>query len=291
MEPNRADVDRVSKALKARPERWRAAPGHGSRATRRWIVTLPDGRTAFAKIAALDESAEWLRTEAAVYGQVRGPFLPGLIAWHDDGERPVLVIEDLSGAEWPPPWGSDRIDAVLATLTEVAATTPPHGLPSTEWLFDMLDRWDEIAAGPEPFLGLGLCSAAWLEASLPRLKEASVRADLSGDALLHLDVRSDNLCFRNRGAVLVDWNWASVGNPLLDVAGWLPSLQAEGGPAPEEILPQGGGEIAALVAGYLACQAAKPPISTATHVRPLQLSQARTALPWAARALGLPPPG
>lgn len=228
MEPNRADVDRVSKALKARPERWRAAPGHGSRATRRWIVTLPDGRTAFAKIAALDESAEWLRTEAAVYGQVRRPFLPGLIAWHDDGERPVLVIEDLSGAEWPPPWGSDRIDAVLATLTEVAATTPPHGLPSTEWLFDMLDRWDEIAAGPEPFL---------------------------------------------------------------DVAGWLPSLQAEGGPAPEEILPQGGGEIAALVAGYLACQAAKPPISTATHVRPLQLSQARTALPWAARALGLPPPG
>ena len=37
--------------------------------------------------------------------------------------------------------------------------------------------------------------------------------------------------------MLVDWNNACVGNALLDTASWLPSLEAEGGPAPEDILP------------------------------------------------------
>ena len=31
--------------------------------------------------------------------------------------------------------------------------------------------------------------------------------------------------------MLVDWNWAGLGNPLVDLAFWLPSLFMEGGPA------------------------------------------------------------
>jgi aminoglycoside phosphotransferase (APT) family kinase protein len=108
---------------------------------------------------------------------------------------------------------------------------------------------------------------------------------------MHFDVRSDNLCIRDGRAILVDWNFACVGNPLADVACWLPSLHAEGGPAPDEILSEGAAELAALLAGYFASHAARPEIPEAPHVRTLQLRQARTALPWAARALGLPPPG
>ena len=107
---------------------------------------------------------------------------------------------------------------------------------------------------------------------------------------LHFDVRSDNICFRDGRAVLVDWNFACLGNPIADVAAWLPSLHAEGGPQPEEVLPEEAAELAALLAGYFSAQAARPPIPEAPHVRTLQLRQARTALPWAARALGLPPP-
>ena len=81
-----------------------------------------------------------------------------------------------------------------------------------------------------------------------------------------------------------------MGNPLADVAAWLPSLHAEGGPATDEILPDGAAELAALLAGYFAAHAERPPIPEAPHVRPLQLMQARKALPWAAGALGLPPP-
>jgi aminoglycoside phosphotransferase (APT) family kinase protein len=42
-------------------------------------------------------------------------------------------------------------------------------------------------------------------------------------------VRSDNICIGDGGATLVDWNWASVGNPRVDLAFWLPSLHFEGG--------------------------------------------------------------
>lgn len=40
---------------------------------------------------------------------------------------------------------------------------------------------------------------------------------------------------------MVDWNQHAVlAHPDVDIACWLPSLRAEGGPAPEEIVPHGG---------------------------------------------------
>jgi aminoglycoside phosphotransferase (APT) family kinase protein len=111
--------------------------------------------------------------------------------------------------------------------------------------------------------------------------------------VLHFDVRSDNLCLIEDRALFVDWNHACIGNPVLDTASWLPSLEAEGGPAPEEVLAPdtpGLAEIAALLAGYFCARAGLPEIPQAPHVRRLQREQAGTALPWAARMLGLPPP-
>ena len=133
-------------------------------------------------------------------------------------------------------------------------------------------------------------SAAWLDAALPALLVAADACRLDGDQLLHLDVRSDNICFRADGsAVLVDWNLAVVGNARVDVAFWIPTLVAEGGPAPETILSDAGSE-SAFVSGFFAARAGQPPIAGAPAIRPLQLEQLRHALPWACRALGLPPP-
>lgn len=44
------------------------------------------------------------------------PFLPRLLGWHDEDERPVIALEDLSDAHWPPPWDVEQVDAVLACL-------------------------------------------------------------------------------------------------------------------------------------------------------------------------------
>ena len=150
--------------------------------------------------------------------------------------------------------------------------------------------WRDVERDPAPFLGLGLCSPAWLEEALPALLQASDPSRLDGDALLHGDARSDNLCIRDGRVLLVDWNWARIGNPAFDVAFWLPSLALEGGPEPDEISrsrPDAAG-LAPIVAGFFAATAGLPPPAGAPAVRVFQLAQAEVALPWAVRSLGLP---
>ncbi|HET7566657.1 MAG TPA: hypothetical protein VFJ91_01580 [Gaiellaceae bacterium] len=60
--------------------------------------------------------------------------------------------------------------------------------------------------------------------------------------------------------VLVDWNVAHVGNPGLDVALWLPSLELEGGPSATKVARQvpAANAFAPLVAGFFAGQAGLP---------------------------------
>jgi Phosphotransferase enzyme family len=285
-----ANVRRALKRLRAEPATWGPVTTGGHTPPRRWVVTLADGRRAFVKVATDDLTASWLRDEHVVYSILRGaPFMPAYLGWYDDGRQPVLALEDLSAAAWPPPWTADRVAAVRACLDEVHAARVPEDLPlAADDRLQLRRGWDEIAEDPEPFLALGLCSSDWLDACLPRLRDAAREAPLAGEALLHFDVRGDNLCFEQDGrAVLVDWNWTSVGNPLVDLAFWLPSLHAEGGPPPQEVLSSGAAELAACCAGFFAAHAARPPIPTAPHVRPVQLRQARTALPWAAEVLGL----
>src|SRR6185369_3157038 len=128
-----------------------------------------------------------------------------------------------------------RISGVLEALAAIGRTPPPEHLLGVVIAWDA--TWRDIADDPGPFLRLGLCSPDWLDQNIAALIGAADAAPLAGDALIHLDVRSDNLCFRDDRALLIDWNHAGVGNAAIDVAFWLPSLQAEGGPPPEHILP------------------------------------------------------
>jgi aminoglycoside phosphotransferase (APT) family kinase protein len=265
-----------------------AAVHRGYAHNARWRVRLADGTPAFAKAAVDELTADWLRLERPLY-DLGAPFMPALLGWAD-GARPVLLLEDLTDAHWPPPWRERDVDAVLAALRELSATAPPSGFqpPSARALVAM-HGWAEIEADPAPFLALGLCGETWLAGALPALGDASAAAPFEGDALLHLDVRSDNICLRDGRAVLVDWNWVHVGNPLLDVAAWLSSLRVEGGPEPEEVCPEAG-VFAPFFAGFWASVAGLPAPPTAPRVREVQLAQLRVALPWAARTLDLPPP-
>ena len=70
----------------------------------------------------------------------------------------------------------------------------------------------------------------------------------------------------------------------------LPSLELEGGPAPESSLPDEA-ELASFVAGFYAAHAGLPPPRPGMHeLRALQLRMLRSSLAWASRALGLPKP-
>ena len=92
-------------------------------------------------------------------------------------------------------------------------------------------------------------------------------------------MRSDNLCFVGGRAVLVDWNWASLANPALDVAAWLPSLRVEGGPQPWEVLPDAGRWRRSSRASGRRSSACRRP-RPRRRVRALQRAQLAVALDW-----------
>ena len=283
--------ERIEQVMGARVVSLERVQGRGYTHAGRHRAFLDDGRTVFVKSAVDELSAGWLRVEIEVYSSVRGSFLPDVHGYAEDDGLPFLVLEDLGEAYWPPPWREGDVEAVKEALAQIATTVPPAGLervPRREIAFE----WREVERDPEPFLALGLCSRTWLDANLVRLCDAAVRAPFGGDALLHLDVRSDNISLREERAVLVDWNWACAGNALLDLVAWAPSLRAEGGPAPEDVV-EGDGvpELAVAMAGFFAARAGLPPPPTAPRVRTVQREQLSIALPWAARALGLPEPG
>ncbi|RKT53839.1 phosphotransferase [Saccharothrix australiensis] len=288
MRLGQAEVERVRRIVGSGVVDAHRVSDRGYAPNMRWVVRTEDGRSVFVKYATDRQTASWLRAEHAVYRRLRGKFFPQLLGWDDDGESPVLVLEDLSDAVWPPPWTPDAVDAVLAALEELHGGPTPAGLGALDATQYAEDGWPEVARRPEPLLSLGLCTAAWLDRALPVLVAAASLDALAGDATLHLDVRSDNLCLRDGRAVLFDWNHAAVGNPQFDIAFWLPSLRAEGGPEPEEVADLDPA-MSAHVSGFFAARAGLPVIPTAPGVRAIQLVQLRTALPWAARALDLPP--
>jgi hypothetical protein len=278
---------RAEAVLGWRPTSWRPV-FCGYTPARRYAVA-GGARRAFVKVASNRTTAIMLRREARAYGAAQGPFMPRFIGWADDAETPLLAIEDLSEAVWPPPWTTAQIDQVLAQIEAMHALRPDLPLES-DLNPDALDGWSQVARDRRPFLSLGAASPSWLDAMLPALREAEAACRADGEALCHFDLRSDNICFAAGGAKFVDWAAASRGAPALDLGFWLPSLQLEGGPPPEAILP-GHPEVAAAVSGYFAARAGLPIIPAAPRVRDIQRAQLTTSLPWAARALGLPPPG
>lgn len=246
-------------------------------------VLRDDGSAAFIKAGVDEETSGWLRDEIAMYQALQGaPFMPELLdTWDDEHGHPVMLIEDLSGAHWPgESWSPQDIEHVLKGLAKVASwPVPAHALSMSAHPADY-QGWGEVARDPTPFLNLGLTDASTLNRLLPDLLAAHEALDLDGQELVHLDVRSDNMCLvPGRGLVLVDWNWARRGVGRFDVGFWLPSLRLEGGPEPWEVL-KGEPLIASSVSGYFCSKAGLPAWPGGQAVRAFQLAQARVAWRW-----------
>jgi len=275
---------RVARALGWEPLAWRRVTGGYSAAAR--YVAAADGRSVFVKVGVSALTSRLLSREIEAYRKVSAPFMPEMIGYDADAESPFLITEDLSAATWPPPWTSATVDAVLRTIESMHAT--PADLPKGGLLDGRESGWPTVAEDPGAFLALGLVSREWLERALPVLVEAEAACVFTGDALTHLDLRSDNMCIARDGVKFIDWAEARLSHPDVDTGFWLPSLAYEGGPLPEDILPDAPA-IAAAVSGFFAARAGLPVIPDAPYVRRVQREQLSAALPWVQRALGLPP--
>lgn len=286
---------RVEDCLGRRGVHWHK-PHTGLSPAQRFVVKLDDGASVFVKAAVDDWTERGLRTEHLLLSTLTH-LVPRVIAWIDAAPRSVLILEDLHDAHWPADhfrqidgatlpvlWKPGQRELLYAALERLGATRAPDELPPLREVF--APEWPAIAADPKPFLSLALCSAHWLERSLPALLRAERELDLTGDSLVHNDVRSDNVCFQGERVILVDWSEARRGSARFDLASFLGSGVIEDGPDPYDIMPEAG-SFAAWRAAQLADRALNETSSPKWLLAVFQ-RMARDHLRWAARCLELP---
>ncbi|MBT2512544.1 phosphotransferase [Arthrobacter sp. ISL-30] len=184
-------------------------------------VRTSTGRAAFVKAVspALNGHAPGIhRKEAAISASL--PLTvpaPSLLGVFDDGAWVALVLSDVEGRHPHIPWRLEEITLVLDALLNLSQTPIPPGLrhlPRLEdELVDAFQGWTRIRGHLPPE-----CDP-WVLRNLGVLEQLadSGLKELSGESLVHTDVRADNILItRDNGAVLVDWPWASIGSGWID---------------------------------------------------------------------------
>jgi hypothetical protein len=309
--------ERTESALSARVTRASRAWG-GYSPTPTFRLLLADGRRAFFK-AASPESTAFARVahvrEERVYEELHdriGGWSPRRIASFAVDDWRVLLLEDV-GPRSTPPWTPGLARRVAQGLGQFHASTagdrfpdwiprpdahPALGIRPAAWSFapDDLAQLAGLANHRERE------AEAWLDAHLPALREAAATiADPAfARALLHVDVRSDNLRWANGRLYLFDWPHVGVGPPEFDAAAFAQTVPIEGGPSEEQVMawyaeawpvdPAALDAAVASIAGYFANHAWAPELPELPRVRTFQRQQLAVTLRWAARRLGLPDP-
>jgi Phosphotransferase enzyme family len=289
VEPPAEVAEAVAQATGSRPTSWQHVVA-GYTHAHKWLVGLGRG-TAFVKASANAVARSQIEREALIIEDVAASYMPKSYGSATVDEWTVLVLEDLRAAHWPPPY-PDSGAALLEAIAQVATTLPPPHLERRPEGRPHGTYWQRIAADPEPVLANGSFSASWLEAALPLLDDAESRARLDGNDLVHDDVWAGNACYTDRGAILIDWASASIGDRRIDLAYALLSIRSSGGKPPRVDFPDEAA-YAALLAGanaYQAAQPVNPLIAHGDELREGWLFDLDFALVWVCELLGLPPP-
>jgi Phosphotransferase enzyme family len=242
------------------------------------------------------ESPDFHRREAVVSASLpSAPEFPRLLDVYDDGDWVALAFVAVDGRPPAHPWDEDELRGTVRALDALHARLTPNPVPGApsagERLAPLFGGWAELAASSRVPAGLD----GWSARHLDRLAdlEAGWPDAVAGPALLHCDVRSDNLLITNSAVVFVDWPHACVGAPVFDLVAWAPSVTLEGGPAPEQLLALSEGApavdrdlLAVLVAafsGFLVRHSLRPPPPGLPTLRPFQAAQGAVALDWLRR--------
>lgn len=182
-----------------------------------------DGRAGFVKAvhpSINPESPGLLRAECRVLrGLPAGLPVAAPLAFLDEGEDGWVgvLLEHVDGVQPPLPWTDAAIGAALDSLDELArmlTPSPVAGLPTAaEALAPLVGGWSDLAGVDD--------LDPWLAERLDVLDQASlgVLDYVTGDTLLHYDLRADNLLLRADGRItVVDWAWGCVGAAWVDPA-------------------------------------------------------------------------
>lgn len=207
-------------------------------------IRCADGRRAFVKAVGtpLNEHSPALhRAEARVAAALpSGLPTPRLQFGYDSGDWVALVFDEVDGCSPRLPWSVADASRVLDAVGELAAALTPCPLPDATAAADLLrsdlTSWERIAAAPPADLD------TWEATHLDRLCAAGRRlvapsGPLSGDTLVHLDLRADNILIgADGGVVIVDWPWGCRGPRWLDSVLFALDPMVAGGHDPERLL-------------------------------------------------------
>lgn len=259
------------------------------------VLTLAGGRRAFVKAVSTAQNPrapEMYRREIAVNALLPShPALPALTGTYDDGDWVALVFAHVDAGTPALPWVPAELDVVLRTVRDVqAAAGPARGFTSVvEAYASDFAGWRSIAAAPPA----GLDAWSLANAAVCAEVESGWAAAAAGDALLHTDLRADNVLVRDGRAWIVDWPWACAGADWVDGVLMAPSVALQGGPPPEDLMTaayphapaDGVRAVVAALAGFFTREALEPPPPGLPTVRAHQAEQGRATREWLARLL------
>ncbi len=263
------------------------------------ILRFADGSTLFIKGAGPEVNPDTptiYRREAMI-----APLLPESapvprIRWvHDEGDTGwiVLAFEVVVGRQPAIPWKAEELDVVVDGLCSLAQALTPSPIPADvvgrtdeEWGLHQIKKWPRVRDGFRHRID------DWTCRHLDRLVEleASSPTACTGETLLQVDMRADNMILTDSGVVIVDWPQATVGAAWIDAAAMAPSVALQGGPPPEDFLrrfpdarlakPDSINAFIAMMAGYFTFQGLQPDPPGLPTVRAFQRAQGDVAREW-----------
>lgn len=280
-------------------------------------LALVDGRRAFFK-GTYKESYEFpkiaLLYEEKVYQEltpILGSFMPKFYAtlryedWH------CLLLEDV-GPQSVPPWTTQKCCAITHSLADFHKLSQGQNPPA--WLSRPTERlqhedWQRTARESQDFQQIAALAGAesaqaleWFHYISPTIQQLMAQPILKKEplAILHGDLRSDNLRLRGKQLYLFDWSAITVGRPEWDLVAFAQTVEIEGGPMPEQIIswygekaPLDSAAIDSSLAWWLtffAEKAWRPEIPGLPRLRRFQRQQLGTIILWICRRWSLPEP-
>jgi aminoglycoside phosphotransferase (APT) family kinase protein len=258
-------------------------------------LVLEDGRRIFAKAAShttSDVGLELYRRERDVLTRLPDPVPRAhlLVAQESSGWI-VLLYEHIPGRHPVPSNPADLAAMVAAfeTLSTVLDPAPLPLAPFEEAWGRRFDSWDRAPQDAPTALELD----PWIAAHVQDVTEATRgwRGAVHGDALVHGDLRADNMLLRPDGSIVVlDWPESSRGAPWLDIALALPSMAMFRNAPPIRELADNRilraverTQLAAVVgglSGFFLCASVQPAIPALPTLRSFQRRQGLQAAAW-----------
>lgn len=223
-------------------ERMAPVEGGFSKA-KRGLVTLPDGKQIFVKLGTEESTRKWAKKEVALYRFLKKQgftSIPELLATNaDETAFAIEALTEQTGWDWSNQWTIERLETTLSAVDELAKIFPEDKEKEilTEEVFSQSDDgWGPLAQSEDmQELLRGRLRAHNRNDLVDRLdfnKEAqrSARFVFRNDVLGHHDIRADNCAWNaeDKRVKLVDWNWAQIGDPRIDISALLVNVQNSG---------------------------------------------------------------